>query len=588
MKRLWPFLLLLASAICGVWAADTNFDGRPWNISTGNLSVDFIQASPIGAHPRTNGIAGPPSQAEGVGLQKLGLVAYEDYIAWGAVERSAGQWSWEHHDAMEKALHQAGLKYVAYLWLEFPPLWLRQQTDDQRTLMRCMEHSRETFYLSVFDPRTVQWYDRFYKNLHDHFGDRIDAVYACILGPYGEGNYPIAVPDWVDMGHCHQGYWCADRYAREAFQKEMQRRYRKIASLNHAWGTACRSFNEIGPPRYLADEKYTPRPETFSDPTSRRQWLDFITWYHQGIVDFAEQSLRALLKYFPARKVRMKPGGSAGGVNPLAWGTYCPAYAKMAGPYHIVLQPADCQGAVFADKWMGTAYQFYGAKEGTEPAGGLDERTFVRRMFSDADSGASQFFTYEFTAHAGPMQKYIRLYTGRPGETEVAVYCPTTLYRLGGNLGKTITASRALRDLCDFEVLDELLIADGALTTRRYKALLVFQTDIVDRPILDKMDAFKRAGGRILILSDGDIKDVEGRIWLGGTHIDGFSSTNWLAVLARELAGCRGVDGKLDGLWTARRGKEVFIYNSTVKPVQTKTSGQEHSLEAGSILISSP
>src|SRR5207248_4294 len=28
------------------------FDGRPWNISTGNLSTFFIQASPIGSHPR--------------------------------------------------------------------------------------------------------------------------------------------------------------------------------------------------------------------------------------------------------------------------------------------------------------------------------------------------------------------------------------------------------------------------------------------------------------------------------------------------------------------------------------------------------
>ena len=75
---------------------------------------------------------------------------------------------------------------------------------------------------------------------------------------------------------------------------------------------------------------------------------------------FLEQSLRTVLKYFPAKKVRMKPGGSAGGVNPISWGTYCPGYAKMAGRYHVVLQSADCQGAVFADKWVGTAYQFYG------------------------------------------------------------------------------------------------------------------------------------------------------------------------------------------------------------------------------------
>ena len=48
--------------------------------------------------------------------------------------------------------------------------------------------------------------------------DRVENVYACILGPYGEGNYPLRVPDWVDMGHCHEGYWCADRFADRAGQ----------------------------------------------------------------------------------------------------------------------------------------------------------------------------------------------------------------------------------------------------------------------------------------------------------------------------------------------------------------------------------
>src|SRR5207249_998301 len=200
----------------------------------------------------------------------------------------------------------------------------------------------------------------------------------------------------------------------------------------------------------------------------------------------AEQSLRAVLKYFPPEKVRMKPGGSAGGVNPIPWGTYCPAYAKMAQPYRIVLQPADCQGAVFADKWMGTAYQFYGAKECTEPAGNLDEKSFVRRIFSDAAAGASQFFTYEFERHATNMQKYIRLLTGKPGETEIAVYCPTTLYRLGGDLQPTIKACYPLRDLCDFDVLDELLIEDGALTAKCYKVLLLLQGEITEQTTLPR------------------------------------------------------------------------------------------------------
>ena len=37
------------------------FDGRPWHVSTGNLSVTFIQGSPIGAFPRANNAEAPPS-----------------------------------------------------------------------------------------------------------------------------------------------------------------------------------------------------------------------------------------------------------------------------------------------------------------------------------------------------------------------------------------------------------------------------------------------------------------------------------------------------------------------------------------------
>jgi hypothetical protein len=576
MRRFFAALGILQAV--AVVAQSTNFDGRPWNISTGNLSVTFIQHSPIGAYPQEGYLEAPPSHESLVRMKEAGLVADEDYIGWGAVERAPGQWSWQQHDAMERALHQAGLKYVAYTWVHFPPLWLREKTSE-RTLMRCLEHDKEAFYLSIFDPRTIEWYDHFYKNLHDHFGDRIDDVYACVLGPYGEGNYPLFVASWVNMGHCHEGYWCGDPYAIQAFQIAMKRRYFAVTNLNQAWGANYASFDEVRPPAECSAEKFKPSPDAFPTPQARRRWLDFITWYHQAIIDFAGQSARVALKYFPPEKVRLKPGGSAGGVNPLAWGTYCPGYAKMAQPYRITLQPADCQGAVFADKWVGTAYQFYGVREGTEPAGNLSGPDFVRRMFSDASCGAAQFFTYEFEAHAADMRKYVHLYTGKAGETEIAVYCPTTLYRLGASLQPTIAAAVPLRDLCDFDVLDELLIADGALTAGRWKTLLIFQADIVDRPILDQFDIFQRAGGKIMVIGGGPIKDVEDRPWAGlasATSIPAIKGdTQWLTQLAGQLAGAEGADGKLDGLWTCRRGGQVFLYNSTAKPVETTQEGKQ-------------
>lgn len=584
MFQYWRIGSLVAVSLTGAAlsaAAQTNgFDGRPWHVSTGNLSVSYIQASPVGAFPRTNYLEAPPSVESLKHLRDLGLVTDEDYIAWGAVEREPGKWDWTQHDAMEKALHAAGLQYTAYNWVHFPPVWLREEQKDKRTLMKCLEHGQEANYLSIFDPRTIEWYDHFYKAVQEHFGDRIDDIYACILGPYGEGNYPLRVDSWVNMAHCHEGYWCGDEYGIKAFQAAMRKEYGRVSRLNRAWGSDYKAFEEVQPPKELKDEKFKPTPEAFPTAQDKRRWLDFITWYHWAIIDFAEQSLKTVLKYYPAEKVRIKPGGSAGGLNPLFFGTYCPGYAKMAGRYKkIVIQPADCQGAVFADKWMGTAYQFYGVKECTEPAGGLDGKTFVRRMFSDASAGAAQLFTYEFESHAADIQKYVQLYTGKPGETEIALYCPTTLYRLGADLRPTIASATLLRDLCEFDVLDELLIADGALTPKRYKTLIIFQGDMIDEPILKKLAAFVRGGGKIIQTGDAPIKNVEGKLWSGSgrvTHIAaiGEKGRSWRKELTPLIAGEKGVDGVADGIWTCRRGEQVFAFNSTSKEVETGVGGE--------------
>src|SRR4051812_47618823 len=69
------------------------FDGRPWNISTGNASTFYIQSAPNGAYPKP-GVTeeAPPDAAWLKRMHDAGLVAYEDYISWGAVERTRGTW----------------------------------------------------------------------------------------------------------------------------------------------------------------------------------------------------------------------------------------------------------------------------------------------------------------------------------------------------------------------------------------------------------------------------------------------------------------------------------------------------------------
>ena len=131
MIRFIPILL----CICAVTEAQSTtqpFDGRPWNLSTGNLSVNFIRTSPIGAAPQAGYLEPPPPADALKKLHDAGLVNYEDYVAWGAVEREPGEWHWAQHDRMYAALHAAGLQYVVYNWVHFPPVWLREKAESAR------------------------------------------------------------------------------------------------------------------------------------------------------------------------------------------------------------------------------------------------------------------------------------------------------------------------------------------------------------------------------------------------------------------------------------------------------------------------
>ena len=127
----------------------------------GNLSVSYIQASPIGCFPRPDYLEPPPSVESQVRLKSLGLVANEDYVAWGAVERAPGQWSMETARRDGAGAAPGGTEIRCVCLGAFPASVAAGQQKQNRTLMRCLEHGQEANYLSIFDPRTIQWYDQF-------------------------------------------------------------------------------------------------------------------------------------------------------------------------------------------------------------------------------------------------------------------------------------------------------------------------------------------------------------------------------------------------------------------------------------------
>ena len=207
--------------------------------------------------------------------------------------------------------------------------------------MNCLEHGQETNYLSIFDPRTIEWYDHFYKNLTTTSATGSTTSTRASSARTAKATIRSHVPDWINMGHCHEGYWCADEYAIKAFRPRWRTKYGDVAKLNRSVGHALESFDDVRPPQEFSQDVQA-HARAFPTGQDKRRWLDFITWYHQAIIDFAERSLKTVLKYFPAkgphqtRRQRRRR-------EPDRLGHLLPRLRAMAQRYGIVLQPADCQ-----------------------------------------------------------------------------------------------------------------------------------------------------------------------------------------------------------------------------------------------------
>ena len=99
---------------------------------------------------------------------------------------------------------------------------------------------------------------------------------------------------------------------------------------------------------------------------------------------------------------------------------------------------------------------------------------------------------------------------------DTAVYFPTTSHRrtlngakYWGNMpARFWDGCSALRPCRDYDVVDDLLVADGALAS--YKWLLIFEADIIEQATLEAVDAWIRQGGIAIVAATPMMETVEG------------------------------------------------------------------------------
>jgi len=558
----WAGIILLLMA--GIAVAGT--------LRTGNLSVDYILALKKGENIGEDGtLKLVPRMAE------LGVDEAEDYICLLVLGKEEGKFDWKLYKRNFLFLKRCEMGYVVYPWLHFAPEWVWEKYKLQGYV--CLEHDEEIKLPSIWAPAIKVLYNDFYGALAEQFGDSIKCIAIAFPSDYGEVGYPEGMANWiVNTPHLHRGFWCGDKYARQDFASWLKAKYGSIEKLDGAWGE---DFDDFARVEYPKREKATPRA-----------WLDFAQWYCESQARFLRDVVGIVRKYFPQTPLEVKVGY---GSERLENGCDYTLMVKAAASCGVRIHSTHANTANYFYKRISTACRFYGVGMITEPPGGVPPENMPRRFFEDISSGVEDIFDYPGNIINGHevYKKYFDWVGGDKPIVDVALFHLTSQHWFSGEMlpGALFTLAGCIRDICDYDIVDERLVVDGAL--QNYRVLIMPQAGLMDRKAGEIIRNWVKDGGA-LILTDGKYYTAEGeeiRFDKGDGHVivlwgmeEILREAREPTVLVEELRKIlykalpeqgitiRSCDREMDGVMGTVFRDYVLLYNSRGVEVRKRLS----------------
>ncbi len=497
----------------------------------------------------------------------MGVTSFQSYVHWSEVEPEPGAIDFGHYDPLVAKLREHGVKWVPFI-IAGPyystPEWFR--ASDESVYARCLEHDQETPIQSIWNPAMPERVDRFLRVLAEHYAGTgvLESVLLGISGNWGESIYPVGGGfQFKDEFHTHGGLWCGDAHAARSFRAWLVERHATAEAMGNAWGSDVESF-----------EKVTPQDARRLGGAARR---DLMRWYLESMTDYAQMWVVAAGRQFPGVKVYLCTGGNG---NP-AFGADFAQQARMCAKHGAGLRITNLND-VYAEffpicRWLVTACKHYGAPLTTEPAGANSAAGIPARVFDGLSVGADGLYFKKLVADSF-RRPYAR--TGFPevfaryrpllGETrprvEAAVYYPQGLFiEKPGELPAYFERCRRLRDLVDLDMLDDTLIADGAL--EHYEALVVLPPAVLSGESQSKVEGWKSAKtGRTVCVPRGERGDL-------------------MSAVKSELEGRVRGDWREDGVYCTWTDAGVLILNTRAEPGTAHVGAEEVHVPAGSVVL---
>jgi len=448
----------------------------------------------------------------------LGFNAIEMYVRWRLIEpEREGAFDFTYYDRLVAKLGEYGLKWFPLLVVGSAyalPDWFEASAENIG--FKCLEHGIENPIQSIWNPyhgrhvaRVLEAFGRHYEPTGTLLGVRLGPS-----GNYGESQYP-AGGNWPLKGremHIHIGLWCADEYARAAFREAMRSQYGDISKLNGAWSAHLTAFEEV--PMVL--------PGTIA---SKRQRIDFLSWYTREMTTWCEYWAVAARKAMPNTPIYQSSGGWGFVEAGTSYSEQAKSMALVNGGVRLTNETDSFEQNFYATRLAATAARLYGVDLGYEPASSHTARGVAARIFNTATTNGDHFFTYHSNILHHQMaidqwQKYLPVLDERGDPVvDVAVYYPETMNQLEDAAFRHLYAwgfnprAAAVRRVVEVDYLDETLIRDGFLD--RYKVLVFAWGNVIEADVLAKIDAWVRNGGAVIYPSfpRGGLATVDGDTW---------------------------------------------------------------------------
>jgi hypothetical protein len=565
--------------------------------------------------------------------KKAGISSLQSYVAWAEIEREPGKIDFSSYDALVEKLKKHNLKWVPFLILGpnyATPKWFQESKES--VFAKCLEHQKESKIQSIWNPFLPKWVDRFLKLVAEHYRDQriFESITLGISGNWGEAIYP-AEGGFYQNFHTHEGWWCGDKYARQDFINFLLKKYHSLNTLNKIWATDFSHPSEINfppiPPKLELKYIYpilkrVPKPiktqlklirrhllkilnEKTRNLEGKQRWLDFINWYLVSMSKWAEFWLQTARKYFPNNKIYLVTGGIGKPILGADFSTQTKIAAKYKAGIRITNQTDEYGESFIRARLISSAARFYRTYFTTEEAGINQPYTVAMRIFDTVSSGAGGFYCKSIIGTGFDLCTKQNFSPGKPTQgaailaqnlhyltfskpiIKVAVLFPNTSIALNPDILTSIYNQGAqLRDLIDFDLVDENMIADGALG--RYLFLVILDGNWLKKKTFEEIKDWILNGGIFItsrnlelssISKDGSgfhpqlFSQKEGfkKLGKGYTVLSPKSNKDYLNFIAESVynqkerypwKGILNIDGEKDGIYATKFQDKILYYNS--------------------------